>query len=95
MGHTDIVDLLCSRGASVHLALKDMTTPLFVASQNGYLDVVRVLERHRADVNSRRVVCCSSMFCPINVIAVGKVKYNSQTGFETLFKTKRSSFYTL
>ena len=56
LGFNDIVELLCSKGANVNLSLEDKTSPTFIASQNGHLKTVKVLEHHRADINRRREV---------------------------------------
>ena len=60
MGHTAIVQLLLSNGANVHLSLKNFTTPVFIASQNGHADILQLLLQKYADVNIRRDVSFSA-----------------------------------
>ena len=42
-GHVALVNMLIKSGATVNLANENGCTPLFIASQNGKLDVVKAL----------------------------------------------------
>ena len=43
-GHVEVVHALIQAGAALDQAMNDGTTPLFIASGQGHLEVVRVLE---------------------------------------------------
>jgi serine/threonine-protein phosphatase 6 regulatory ankyrin repeat subunit B len=49
-----MVRVLLEHKADVDKAKGDGVTPLYIASENGHLDVVRVLLEHKADVNKAR-----------------------------------------
>ncbi|MDR2451345.1 MAG: ankyrin repeat domain-containing protein [Candidatus Accumulibacter sp.] len=48
-GHTEIVDMLISKGAEINAKTENGSTALFFASRFGHLETVRALLRHRAD----------------------------------------------
>ncbi|KAJ7812188.1 ankyrin repeat-containing domain protein, partial [Mycena olivaceomarginata] len=51
-GHTDVVRMLLSNGASINAASKEGGTALLAASSNGRTDVVRLMLENGADVNT-------------------------------------------
>ncbi|KAJ3445398.1 ankyrin repeat and socs box protein [Anaeramoeba flamelloides] len=52
-GHFQMATLLISNGANPNFCNEDRETPLYVASERGYIDVVRQLLKQKADTNIR------------------------------------------
>jgi len=50
-GHSNVVRILCNRGANVNLAGLIGETPLYIASFKGYSDIAKILLDKGADIN--------------------------------------------
>ncbi|XP_008978918.3 ankyrin repeat and SOCS box protein 3 isoform X1 [Callithrix jacchus] len=56
-GHWKIVQILLEAGADPNATTLEETTPLFLAVENGQIDVLRLLLRHGANVNGSHSMC--------------------------------------
>ncbi|XP_051684962.1 ankyrin repeat and SOCS box protein 3 isoform X3 [Oryctolagus cuniculus] len=56
-GHWKIVQILIEAGADPNATTLEETTPLFLAVENGQIDVLRLLLRHGANVNGSHSMC--------------------------------------
>ncbi|XP_007528009.2 ankyrin repeat and SOCS box protein 3 isoform X1 [Erinaceus europaeus] len=56
-GHWKIVQILLEAGADPNITTSEETTPLFLAVENGQIDVLRLLLRHGANVNGSHSMC--------------------------------------
>ncbi|XP_054431424.1 ankyrin repeat and SOCS box protein 3 isoform X2 [Pteronotus mesoamericanus] len=56
-GHWKIVQILLEAGADPNATTLEETTPLFLAVENGRIDVLRLLLRHGANVNGSHSMC--------------------------------------
>ncbi|XP_013212655.3 ankyrin repeat and SOCS box protein 3 isoform X1 [Ictidomys tridecemlineatus] len=56
-GHWKIAQILLEAGADPNAATLEETTPLFLAVENGQIDVLRLLLRHGANVNGSHSMC--------------------------------------
>ncbi|MBZ3880416.1 Ankyrin repeat and SOCS box protein 3 [Sciurus carolinensis] len=56
-GHWKIAQILLEAGADPNATTLEETTPLFLAVENGQIDVLRLLLRHGANVNGSHSMC--------------------------------------